>query len=226
MSAAAEQLIADGIALTGRECGKCSLCCKLLKVPDLDKEQGVWCKHCAPGAGGCTVYETRPPVCRDYACMWLTMPQIGDEWRPLDSGMIMDLGMHFEQNLAILRVHVDESVAGRWREEPYYSQIKKMATIGLYRKEKHFQTVVSDAGRKWIILPDRDVDAAKPGLLVRDENGKLDYIVCESQEEVRRLGVRRIMEACLNRALKETPDNDPNGIVNRMAQLIESADRV
>ncbi len=51
--------------IPGRSCGECLLCCKLAKIVGLDKPDGVWCRHCAPGRGGCTIYETRPPVCRN-----------------------------------------------------------------------------------------------------------------------------------------------------------------
>src|SRR6516165_9574581 len=38
-----------------RECGKCSLCCKLLPIRELNKPIDTWCPHCRPGHGGCTI---------------------------------------------------------------------------------------------------------------------------------------------------------------------------
>ena len=35
----------------GRECGACTLCCKVFDVPVLEKPAGQWCKHCLPGRG-------------------------------------------------------------------------------------------------------------------------------------------------------------------------------
>ena len=51
-----------------RECGDCTLCCKLPAIKDF-KEGYKWCKHCDIGKG-CTTYETRPQPCIDFNCMW------------------------------------------------------------------------------------------------------------------------------------------------------------
>ncbi len=52
-----------------RECGPCTLCCKVLAVPELDKPAGVWCRHARKG-GGCDRYATRPPTCQAFICGW------------------------------------------------------------------------------------------------------------------------------------------------------------
>jgi hypothetical protein len=51
-------------------CGTCTLCCKTMKVHELDKAAHVWCQHCRIGKG-CEIYETRPESCRIYDCLWL-----------------------------------------------------------------------------------------------------------------------------------------------------------
>lgn len=51
-------------------CGSCTLCCKIMGVPELDKLPGEWCKH-VDKKKGCTIYEDRPPNCRDFNCVWL-----------------------------------------------------------------------------------------------------------------------------------------------------------
>jgi len=51
-------------------CGACTLCCKTMKVHELDKAAHVWCRHCRIGEG-CDIYETRPESCRIYDCLWL-----------------------------------------------------------------------------------------------------------------------------------------------------------
>jgi len=40
-----------------RQCGGCTLCCKLLPVPPLEKLAGQRCQHQRHGKG-CAVYET------------------------------------------------------------------------------------------------------------------------------------------------------------------------
>src|SRR6266540_1825061 len=77
-------------AMTKRACGACSLCCKLPYVPELRKPIDTWCKHAAPGCGGCSIYPKRPRSCRDYICGWLfSEPEVGDEWFPAQCHMML-----------------------------------------------------------------------------------------------------------------------------------------
>jgi hypothetical protein len=69
-------------AKSGRTCGSCALCCTHLEIEsepgystllsnglDIAKPKGQKCRFLGPG--GCTVYEVRPLVCREFACDWL-----------------------------------------------------------------------------------------------------------------------------------------------------------
>jgi hypothetical protein len=132
-----------------RVCGDCSLCCLLLHVPEVNKPKTGWCQHCRPGQGGCSIYEKRPPVCRRYACLWLdgTMP---DYWQPDQSKIVLDLELSRERG--ILRVVVHPDYSDRWREEPYYQDIKMMV-----RKFK--QTLILRPRKATIYLePDLDIE--------------------------------------------------------------------
>src|SRR5262245_56261740 len=64
-----------------RKCGECSLCCKLPRVDDVEKPSWTWCRHCDVGKG-CSIYESRPNICREFKCRWLTDTDLPDEWRP------------------------------------------------------------------------------------------------------------------------------------------------
>ncbi len=48
-----------------RSCGACSMCCYVPPIdePEIKKEANVWCRHCRPGHGGCSIYEQRPASC-------------------------------------------------------------------------------------------------------------------------------------------------------------------
>ena len=109
-------------AMTERTCGACSLCCKLPYVPELRKPIDTWCKHAAPGCGGCLIYPKRPRSCRDYICGWLSSePGVGDEWFPAQCHMMLTprrIGM---------RVTVDPDSPDAWLREPYYKQIRQWA---------------------------------------------------------------------------------------------------
>jgi hypothetical protein len=134
-----------------RTCGDCSLCCKLARVDELDKPAGVWCRHCAPGRGGCTIYETRPNVCRNWACSWIVDSRLGPEWYPLTSKMIL----YIENSGDRLCVLVEPSHAGAWRREPYYSLLKQWSREAV---EARRQVVVFIKKRVIVILPDKDAD--------------------------------------------------------------------
>lgn len=136
---------------TGRSCGECSLCCKLAQVDELDKPSGVWCRHCAPGRGGCTIYETRPAVCRSWHCSWILDASLGPEWRPLTCKMIL----FFEKGGSRLCVRVEPTHADVWRREPYYGQLKRWSHGAVAARR---QIVVYIKKRVIVILPDKDVD--------------------------------------------------------------------
>ena len=73
---------------TGNDCGTCTVCCMALRVIEMDKEAGRYCKHCLPGKG-CGIYETRFEVCRTFLCGWRLVPQLDAAWRPDKSGILM-----------------------------------------------------------------------------------------------------------------------------------------
>lgn len=73
----------------------------------MHKLPGVKCSHCSLGQG-CHIYNTRPNVCRDYYCLWRSLPEMDDSWRPDLSGIMMipidtppPLGTHFGVTLIL-----------------------------------------------------------------------------------------------------------------------------
>jgi hypothetical protein len=76
----------------GRSCGECNVCCDVLTIntPELKKLPGVLCPNCVSGQG-CSIYESRPPVCRAWYCGWRMIDTLGDEWRPDRCGILVRL---------------------------------------------------------------------------------------------------------------------------------------
>ncbi|WP_448190165.1 hypothetical protein [Azospirillum sp. sgz301742] len=66
---------------SSRTCGECTLCCKLMGVPELKKPPARWCESCDQGKG-CTVYDERPPSCRNFQCFWLMDENFPEDFRP------------------------------------------------------------------------------------------------------------------------------------------------
>jgi hypothetical protein len=114
---------------TGRQCGKCSLCCYMLPVAELKKPEYKWCEHCRPGNGGCSIYNNRPAeVCGSFRCEWLrgAMP-LSEEWYPPRSKMIVrwtTKGLEFN-------VHPEFQTA--WQKQPYLDQIRAWGRLGAAR---------------------------------------------------------------------------------------------
>ena len=67
------------------KCGSCTACCRVYAIPTMGKPAGKWCDHCAIGVG-CKIYQARPALCVDFACVWLEShkrePGLADELRP------------------------------------------------------------------------------------------------------------------------------------------------
>ena len=76
--------------VSGRECGECTACCVFLHIKDqnLEKPADQACSHMIE-KGGCNIYSERPPVCQNWYCAWRFMEQLGEEWRPDRSGIML-----------------------------------------------------------------------------------------------------------------------------------------
>ena len=133
----------------GRECGSCSMCCKLLGVEELAKPTGVWCKHVSPGKG-CSIHDERPASCRSFNCFWLVNPYLGPEWKPDRSKFVIWQGPSGEWILS-----VDPGNPNSWRQPQYIRQLRIVAA----QMAEQGQVLLLLKGEKMIcILPDRDVE--------------------------------------------------------------------
>jgi hypothetical protein len=109
-------------AAKGRDCGTCTLCCKVYDVPSLNKPSNKWCNHCTPGKG-CGIHETRPDHCRSFFCMWMTEGWLGDAWKPEISKFVISI----DPISRYMLVQVDPGQPKSWRQEPYYGQFQRWA---------------------------------------------------------------------------------------------------
>ena len=71
-----------------RQCGSCTLCCKMLTVPEFGTVSGQWCPHCVK-AKGCAIHAIRPDVCRAFQCGYILSPALGEHWRPSRSKLVI-----------------------------------------------------------------------------------------------------------------------------------------
>lgn len=134
---------------TGKSCGTCNLCCKILEIPELDKAANAWCTHCDIGIG-CKAYEARPATCRDFMCRYLVDPALDEQWHPATCRFILCI-----DHASNLVIQVDPQRPDAWKREPYHSSFRRHAKTVYQRGTMIFVKIGS---RTFLILPDRDAD--------------------------------------------------------------------
>jgi hypothetical protein len=114
----------DEAPVPGRECGSCSLCCKLFEIDWLDRPKpgGRWCHHCRPGSG-CAIWSARPGSCADFLCLWRRLADLGDEWRPDRAGFVITRAKNETQ----WNVTVEPTRPAAWEREPYRTLLTRVA---------------------------------------------------------------------------------------------------
>ncbi len=140
---------AEPALVSGRTCGSCSLCCKVMPVQALNKPAGQWCVHAVPGSG-CAVHADRPSACRSFFCAWRLDPNLGPEWKPEASRLVLST----DPARRALMVTVDPGMPLAWKRAPYYARLKQLSDMAFRQDQK---VLVDLRGHITVILPDRDV---------------------------------------------------------------------
>jgi hypothetical protein len=158
----------------GRACGTCMMCCKLLRIEELEKPAGVWCRHAMTGKG-CGIYENRPPVCQNFHCQWMLDSSLGPEWKPEKAKFVMSPDRKQQE---IFNINVDPAFPDAWTKPPFFATIKNWvaagATLGRF-------ALVQIGTRLIAVLPDRIVELGnvKPEVVLareRDPTGKTTQV--------------------------------------------------
>ena len=165
--------------LSGRSCGSCTLCCKLLAIPELGKARNEWCTHCDVGSG-CRIYEDRPAPCREFYCGYLTWSTAGDHWFPARSKMVIAAECDGERVV----IHVDPARPNAWRQQPYYADLKRWAAFAAADLR---QIIVSIGNRSIVVLPDEDVDL---GVVQDDERIVIGEVFENGRLNLRAMKIR------------------------------------
>jgi len=122
---------------TGRTCGECQLCCKLLPIDDLRKPAGQLCRHAKPRKG-CTIYPSRPFACKSWACRWLADPQTQGLPRPDRAHYVIDLAYDYvtfsvqdaaDIRLPVMQIWVDPAFPLAHRAASLRSFMLRMAEL-------------------------------------------------------------------------------------------------
>lgn len=140
--------------IEGRSCESCTACCSFapIRTPELDKPANSLCLHCAQGQG-CTVYAVRPQVCRGFYCGYFFLPELGEEWHPSRSGVVIR-SEHFDNDtitiliLELTEFLVSESFAGMvgaWVEEGIAVEFERVGPEGHLPAKMRVNEILEEA---------------------------------------------------------------------------------
>jgi hypothetical protein len=152
-------------AAPGRECGACTMCCKVYALPELAKPAGVWCKHCAPGKG-CAIHDGLPNQCRLFFCLWMTDGAMPADWRPDRARFVLSV---YPPN-GFIYGQVDPGSPAAWRKAPYYDRLRAMAK-SLLEQQRHLIMFLGDQAT--LVMPDEDLPLGK---MTAEDNFRIEQV--------------------------------------------------
>lgn len=153
--------------MEANKCGSCTMCCKLMGIPELAKPVDKWCSHCEIGTG-CSIYSSRPGSCVEFACAWLQgqdeklKPSV--EFRP-DKLKVM-LFCPIEDPTNVIAV-VDPKIPNAWKSAFAMTFMARLAAT-------NHRVVVRARERYYQIFPDesyREIEMSPA-----DSNGKQTFV--------------------------------------------------
>lgn len=160
-----------------RQCGSCTLCCKLVPVEELGKKAGHRCQHQRSGKG-CSIYASRPWSCREWSCMWLVGTEDGgplDLRRPDHVGYVIDVVPDIIRatnnetgevtQIDVMQIWVDPARPDAWKDPALLDMLERIGVIGLVRYNS-----------------DRGMTVWPPS---RSSTGKWHYTETQSAEDLR-----------------------------------------
>jgi hypothetical protein len=125
-----------------RQCGSCSLCCRLLPVRSLGKAAGERCRH--QRHTGCRVYaqlEQVSPECRWWNCRWLVNDDAAELSRPDRSHYVIDVCPDFvtmgnpetgaEQHVQVVQIWLDPAYPEAHRDPALRAWLLRRGAEGI-----------------------------------------------------------------------------------------------
>jgi hypothetical protein len=115
----------------GRQCGTCTLCCKLVPVPEIRKSAGERCRYQQAGKG-CRVYRKPgfPRSCLLWSCRWLSDPDTAGLARPDRSHCVIDVMTDVVQlggqQVPVIQIWVDPAFRDAWRTQEMKAYIERV----------------------------------------------------------------------------------------------------
>lgn len=115
-------------------------------IVELEKPRNVWCDHAIPGRG-CAIYDQRPHSCSVFSCLWLLDAELGEEWKPERSKLVIVP----DNDSRATRVYVDAASPDAWKREPYHQSLLDFMQKGMLEGRLLFINIGNKHG---LLLPD------------------------------------------------------------------------
>jgi hypothetical protein len=87
----------------------------------------------------------------------MTNDKLGEIWNPAKCRIVL---AYEETQIPTLSVHIDPARAGVWRDEPFYSQLKRWAVAAASSRG---QVIVRQGRKAIVVLPDGEKDLGEIG---------------------------------------------------------------
>jgi Fe-S-cluster containining protein len=149
----AESIVGKYFSLVpDRQCGDCMVCCEYMPISTqgLIKPGQTLCPHVIVNRG-CSIYDTRPNVCRTWHCLWRRDATMPDELRPDKSGVIFSLIVHDEERSLFEQAHIT-CIAMRARADHDAPRVAE--TIQRYVDEAILPVWIGFDGGKRLLHPE------------------------------------------------------------------------
>ena len=144
----------DLVPIEGRDCAGCTACCSFapIRTDKLHKPANTLCLHCVEGQG-CTVYNVRPTVCRGFYCGWFFMPELGHEWHPNNSGIVLRTESFEDDTITLLIMGLSSflvseefaGMVGAWIDAGVGVEFERLGPPGHLPAKMRINEVLADA---------------------------------------------------------------------------------
>lgn len=161
---------------TGRSCGSCQLCCKLVPVKECGKAANEKCLHQKVGKG-CVVYNTpmMPAPCRIWSCAWLVGAHTEKLSRPDRAHFVIDpcfdilciedsVEPILNGRYRFLQIWVDPKYRDSWRTPELYEYVR------LYESKGKASMIRYANDEAFLLVRDKDGYVLKQSSLLGDPN--------------------------------------------------------
>lgn len=157
-----------GEANPNKSCGSCTMCCKLMGIPELKKPGYKWCPHVSKDKCGCDIYSDRPGSCRDFNCLWIQATDDSDlgrdELRPDRCKVVVSATNTDAQGMSSsFLLFCDSGMPTAWRDNKYVRALIKSIQMGGFS-----QAVNSGPSRPTIMIRPVERQHTKINISVTD----------------------------------------------------------